>query len=186
MTYEDLLGEPGQYTFLDSCGYWQIASIGEGRLTLCDARSVVSIAETDAIVEDLLSGKIRRIETRTNAPAPAPVPVVWTFNSYQREASRTLPPNTEPSKTLNLGALGLGGESGEVIDLLKKHLFHDQPLDRDKLRKELGDVLWYLSAITTGAGLTLQEVADANVEKLRKRYPDGFSPAASVAKADEK
>lgn len=107
------------------------------------------------------------------------------LNHYQQEASRTLPPNTEPGKALNLGALGLGGEAGEAIDLIKKHLFHGQPLDVEKLRKELGDVLWYVSAIATGAGLTLEEVAEANVEKLRKRYPEGFSPAASVARADE-
>lgn len=107
------------------------------------------------------------------------------LNHYQREATRTLPSNTEPGEALNLGALGLGGESGEVIDLIKKHLFHEQPLDVDKLRKELGDVLWYVSAIATGASLTLEEIAEANVEKLRKRYPEGFSPAASVAKADE-
>lgn len=108
------------------------------------------------------------------------------LNRYQEEASRTLPPNTEPRAALNLGALGLGGEAGEAIDLVKKHLFHGQPLDVDKFRKELGDVLWYVSALATGAGLTLEEVAEANVAKLRARYPEGFSPAASVARADER
>ncbi len=73
-------------------------------------------------------------------------------------------------RALNLGALGLGGESGEVIDLIKKHLFHDAPLDTEELKKELGDVLWYLSAIATGVGLTLEEVAEANVAKLLARY----------------
>lgn len=108
------------------------------------------------------------------------------FDDYQLAASRTLPPNTEPRTALNIGALGLGGESGEVIELIKKHLFHDQPLDLEKLRKELGDVLWYVAAIATGAGLALDDVAEANVAKLMKRYPGGFSPAASVAKADER
>lgn len=130
------------------------------------------------------------------------------INTYQEEAARTLPPNTELRAALNLGALGLGGESGEVIDLIKKALFHDSPqlsfpegmlsgspehhahdralhAFRDKLRKELGDVLWYVAAIATGAGMTLEEVAEANVAKLRARYPEGFSPEASRARADE-
>lgn len=110
------------------------------------------------------------------------------FDAYQKAASRTLPVDTDPAKgkTLNVGALGLAGETGEVVELVKKHLFHDQPLDKEKVKKELGDVLWYLAATATGAGLKLAEVAEANVEKLRKRYPEGFSPEASVAKADEK
>jgi NTP pyrophosphatase (non-canonical NTP hydrolase) len=109
------------------------------------------------------------------------------IDEYQREAERTLSGNDDSQRSaLTLGALGLAGESGEAVDLLKKHLFHDQPLDTEKLKKELGDVLWYLAAIATSAGLSLSDVARANVEKLRKRFPDGFSPAASVAKADER
>lgn len=109
------------------------------------------------------------------------------FDDYQNEAKRTLSSNYSNQRDgLTLGALGLGGESGEAIDLIKKHLFHAQPLDREKLRKELGDVLWYLAAIATVSGFSLDEVAAANVAKLRARYPDGFSPAASVAKADER
>jgi NTP pyrophosphatase (non-canonical NTP hydrolase) len=109
------------------------------------------------------------------------------MNEYQREAERTLSYNyTDQRSGLTLGALGLAGESGEAVDLLKKHLFHDQPLDTDKLRKELGDVLWYLAAIATSAGLSLDDVARANVTKLRARFPNGFTPEASVAKADER
>lgn len=108
------------------------------------------------------------------------------FEQYQAAAARTLSGNyDDPRNGLTLGGLGLAGESGEVIELLKKHLFHAQELDRDRLRKELGDVLWYLAAIATSADLDLDEVAEANIAKLRARFPDGFTPAASVAKADE-
>jgi NTP pyrophosphatase (non-canonical NTP hydrolase) len=81
-------------------------------------------------------------------------------------------------------ALGLAGEAGEVCDLLKKHWGHKHPLDREKLCKELGDVLWYVAAIAVQHGISLRDVAHANVEKLSARYPKGFSPEASLARVD--
>lgn len=81
-------------------------------------------------------------------------------------------------------ALGLAGEAGEVCDLLKKHWGHGHDLDREKLKKELGDVLWYVAALAAQFGLTLEEVAASNVCKLRARYPQGFSPEASRARID--
>lgn len=107
------------------------------------------------------------------------------LNEYQSSILRTLPPDLTKREIVNLGALGLGGEGGEVIDLVKKYMFHGQPLDRDKLRKELGDTLWYVSCLALGADLTLDEVAQANIEKLKARFPDGFTPEASVRRADE-
>lgn len=88
-------------------------------------------------------------------------------------------------KDLDLGALGLAGEAGEVADLLKKHVHHHKPLDRGALVKELGDVLWYLAFLCEANGITLEEVASANAEKLRARYPDGFTTTAANARADE-
>lgn len=84
-----------------------------------------------------------------------------------------------------MGALGLAGEAGEVADLLKKSLFHGHQVDPATLRKELGDVLWYIAALATMSGLTLEEIAAANIEKLRRRYPQGFSEAASRARVDQ-
>jgi NTP pyrophosphatase (non-canonical NTP hydrolase) len=74
---------------------------------------------------------------------------------------------------------GLAGESGEVADLIKKQIGHGHDLDKDKLTKELGDVLWYLSQVAQQYEISLSTVATANIEKLRKRYPDGFTEAAS-------
>jgi NTP pyrophosphatase (non-canonical NTP hydrolase) len=81
---------------------------------------------------------------------------------------------------LNLGALGLAGESGEVVDQIKKCLFQGHEIDRLKMVDELGDVLWYYTLICKAMGITLQEVMQHNVAKLRRRYPDGFAVERSV------
>lgn len=97
-----------------------------------------------------------------------------TLDEYQAEQNRT-----GNGSSLIVFVLGLGGEAGEVIDLIKKYIGHGHPLDRERLLRELGDVLWYVSAIAGALGFTLEEVARANVAKLRARYPDGFDPARS-------
>lgn len=73
-----------------------------------------------------------------------------------------------------LGGLGLAGESGEVADIIKKHLLHGKPLDREHLVEELGDVAWYLFHTLDTFGITLNEVLDYNVVKLCDRYPEGY------------
>jgi NTP pyrophosphatase (non-canonical NTP hydrolase) len=83
-------------------------------------------------------------------------------------------------------ALGLAGEAGEVVDLLKKHLCHRKPLDRVKLIEELGDTLYYVATICYLNGLKLEDVAAMNTIKLNRRFPDGFTFAAAAARADEK
>lgn len=80
--------------------------------------------------------------------------------------------------------LGLSEECGETLGLIKKAEFHGRALDRDALKKELGDVLWYLSTIAHFYNLTLSDVATANVDKLRKRYPQGFNVEASLNRKD--
>lgn len=82
-------------------------------------------------------------------------------------------------------ALGIAGEAGEVADYVKKVVGHRHPLDREKMAKELGDVLWYLAVLAERFGYSLDQVAQMNVDKLRRRYPDGFSPERSLARADE-
>jgi NTP pyrophosphatase (non-canonical NTP hydrolase) len=82
-------------------------------------------------------------------------------------------------------ALGVAGEAGEVADLLKKYHFHGRPLDAVRLGLELGDVLFYVTALAELHGLTLEAIAEANVAKLNARYPDGFSTAAAALRADE-
>ncbi|MDR0324901.1 MAG: nucleoside triphosphate pyrophosphohydrolase family protein [Oscillospiraceae bacterium] len=101
------------------------------------------------------------------------------FNEYQSLALRTAA-NTSEDRLLLNGVMGLCGEAGECIDVVKKHLFQGHELNRDKLIDEAGDCLWYLASIASGLGVGLGEIAAGNVEKLRKRYPDGFAADRSV------
>lgn len=101
-------------------------------------------------------------------------------NEYQSLAARTLidKPDFDISPEhvmISWNALGLAGEAGEVVDLIKKGIYHQQGIDRDKVKKELGDVLWYLSALCKQFDFTLEEVMETNIEKLKARFPDGYS-----------
>lgn len=98
--------------------------------------------------------------------------------------------NEEVRRTSNAGiaaccALSLGEEAGEVQGILKKHWFHGHELDRDALTKELGDVLWYLTALADEFGISLEDIVQANVLKLRKRYPNGWDQERSINREDE-
>lgn len=77
-------------------------------------------------------------------------------------------------------ALGLTGESGEFADMIKKHVFHGHTLDREDLKKELGDILWYVAVAAHTHGFDLSEVATTNIEKLKRRYPEGYSEERSI------
>lgn len=103
---------------------------------------------------------------------------------YRNEVFRTSPPVSSQPEALNFCALGITGEGGEVADIIKKWLYHGHELDESKLLLELGDVLWYINRAAFALGLTLEDVMQANVDKLRKRYPDGFSTQASLARKD--
>lgn len=102
------------------------------------------------------------------------------MNVYQVHATRTQ--NKDLPYDMQLATLGLGisGEAGEVADLIKKHLGHGHDLDWDKLKAELGDVLWYVACLADRLGISLSAIASANVEKLKRRYPDGFDTARSI------
>lgn len=104
------------------------------------------------------------------------------LRDYQAGAARTLAERDDRARLIT--ALGLCGEAGEVAELLKKSHGHGHGLSLEQLAKELGNTLWYLAALATLHGLELDAVAEGNLAKLRQRYPDGFSPAASQARAD--
>ena len=101
------------------------------------------------------------------------------FYEYQKAALRTAA-NTAPDRLLLNGVMGLCGEAGECIDIMKKHLFQGHELDREKLIDEASDCLWYLATLAEGLGTTLGDIAAHNVEKLRRRYPEGFETDKSV------
>jgi NTP pyrophosphatase (non-canonical NTP hydrolase) len=101
-------------------------------------------------------------------------------NEYQKLAMVTKNPALKDRDLLINSVMGLCGESGEVIDLVKKHVSHGHPLNREKLIDELGDVAWYLAECAEAIGVTLEDVLTHNIEKLKKRYPEGFSTERSI------
>jgi NTP pyrophosphatase (non-canonical NTP hydrolase) len=106
-------------------------------------------------------------------------------NTYQEQAGRTLldAPDfriSDKEVMVAWNALGLAGEAGEVADLIKKAIFHQQGVEVEKLKKELGDVLWYVAALCTHLEISLSDVMALNIEKLRARYPEGYSAARST------
>lgn len=105
---------------------------------------------------------------------------------YQLMASRTLSKELDATQQSTLCALGLAGEAGEVVDYLKKVHFHGHELDRQVVKKELGDVMWYIANLANLYDLTLTEIMQANVDKLRERYPEGFTKEDSLARVDVK
>ena len=98
------------------------------------------------------------------------------FNDYQLDALRTA-----GNKDLLLnGVMGLNGEAGEVIDLVKKHLFQQHELDEIKLADELGDCLWYIAITAKSINRNLDDIAKGNIAKLKRRYPGGFDADKSI------
>ena len=103
-----------------------------------------------------------------------------TINEYQSLAMTTLNKELSNPEVLLNGVMGLCGESGEVIDLLKKHLSQGHPLNKEKMLEELGDVAWYMAEIAYALGANLESVLANNIKKLKERYPEGFSVEKSI------
>ena len=108
-----------------------------------------------------------------------------TPNEYQKACLRTEPTDAGISKTARIenGLMGLCGEAGEAIDILKKFLFQGHSLDKEHLAKELGDVAWYLAVSADALGYGLEDIFQMNIDKLRSRYPDGLDVDCSVNRA---
>lgn len=108
-----------------------------------------------------------------------------TGKEYQHLAMTTLNPALSEKDILINGVMGLCGESGEAIDIVKKHLHQGHPLDREKLIKELGDIAWYLAETAHALGVDLDEIFAQNIAKLRARYPEGFDTQKSQHRTEE-
>lgn len=101
------------------------------------------------------------------------------FTEYQSLARRTSNQEDYPDDLLN-AALGITGEAGEIADCIKKVVYHTHKLDKTVIAAELGDLMWYLAKACDAIGWDMEDVAEANIEKLRKRYPNGFEVERSV------
>lgn len=104
-------------------------------------------------------------------------------NEYQKKALRTAS-ESDPVRLLINGALGLSGESGEVADHVKKHMFQGHELMKEHIAKELGDICWYVAISAHAIGYDLDTIMQMNIEKLMKRYPDGFESERSINRAE--
>lgn len=103
-----------------------------------------------------------------------------TINEFQKLAMVTLNPKLDKKDVLINGVMGLCGESGEAIDIVKKHLAQGHELDRKHLIEELGDIAWYLAETAYALDVDLESVLSGNIEKLKKRYPKGFDSKKSL------
>lgn len=107
------------------------------------------------------------------------------INEYQELAKRTINKDLSEKDMLINGVMGLCGESGEAIDIVKKHIAHNYELDKEHLAKELGDIAWYLAETATALGYSLEDIFKMNIEKLKKRYPDGFDSEKSIHRRED-
>lgn len=110
-----------------------------------------------------------------------------TINEFQKAAMRTVSGISSVcnDNLLLNGVMGLNGEAGEAIEIVKKSMFHGHNLDKEHLAKELGDVSWYLAISAQSIGYDLETIFKMNVEKLMKRYPDGFDEGLSKNRKNE-
>lgn len=157
----------------------EMACVCEAAIESSNLARIAELEKQVAEYQGLISGLNFQLQTvRDNQ-------TVWNdADRYQEECLRT---STRLDPHIDLAVLGLGiaGESGEVADHIKKHVGHGHNLDREKVAKELGDTLWYISAIAQRIDYKLSEIMDMNMQKLRKRYPNGFSVSDSIARVDE-
>lgn len=116
-------------------------------------------------------------------------PPIQSFAAYQEAVKRTYQDRYQTRygemPGIVVHGFGIAGEAGEVAELLKKCLSRGGELDIAKLREELGDVIWYATAIALDTGLTLEEIVAAQVEKGLRRHPNGFTPESSIARVDQ-
>ena len=112
---------------------------------------------------------------------PQPTTTIDSADQYQHLALKTarMVFKTRQDAICNW-MMGLAGETGELVDAGKKHVFHSHPLDREYVKKELGDICWYVAVLASELGITMSEIHTANIEKLAARYPGGFDELRSI------
>lgn len=107
-----------------------------------------------------------------------------TGTEYQKLAMRTNKPEATQKENLINGCLGLAGEAGEVCDIVKKYMFQGHNLETQKIVDELSDVLWYVALTAQGIGCDLDSIMEHNINKLKKRYPNGFEAERSINRTE--
>lgn len=102
-----------------------------------------------------------------------------TMNEYQEEAKRTINPMLSHNQKVNHALFGMASEVGEIQGIYQK-LYQGHGLNAEEMAKELGDLLWFIAEYCTVHGFELEEIAQMNIDKLRRRYPFGFDTERSL------
>lgn len=145
-------------------------------VTLEDNVTLTTEQRIEHLEEELLDG-LMYCEHLKKATADVGI----TADDYQRAALRTAQTDKfTKSGLFENGVLGLTGEAGEVADLLKKNMFQGHDLDKEEVKLELGDCAWYIAIAAYALGFSLSDVLNANIAKLKDRYPDKFSKERSI------
>lgn len=105
--------------------------------------------------------------------------IIELFDVYSLRAGRTRNPHMSHQDRMISSALGAAGEAGEIANKVKKVFYHGHPLNQGEIADEIGDVLWYLDDLARALGTSLERIAFMNIEKLKARYPEGFTEQAS-------
>lgn len=112
-------------------------------------------------------------------------PVKNDLDVFQEEALRSMRSDLPYEAICSNMCMGLAGETGETVDIFKKHIYQGKDLDINDVIEEIGDILWYIANLCNVNKITMKECMDSNVEKLRKRYPNGFSVKDALERADK-
>ena len=101
------------------------------------------------------------------------------FDEYQKQAQKSVINHDDPLMDKTIWVLGIGGEAGQIVEKWKKIVAYENgSLSKEskaELAKEIGDVLWYLAALADSLGMSLQEIAEANIEKVLSRKKRGVT-----------
>ena len=123
------------------------------------------------------------VERTRNCSYPS---VIMDSDEYQKQVERTRSYLINKDEEVKEYCLGMMSEIGELAGHFKHVLYHDWKLDRKNVKEEIGDALWYIAALTSIMGFTLDEIMKFNIEKLKERYPDGFSSEKSINRKEHK
>lgn len=105
-----------------------------------------------------------------------------TLNEYQKLAARTINPRLVKNQMEDHALKGMGSELGEINGIYQK-VYQDHPMDYGHVKKELGDLMWFVAEYCTSQGWNMDDVAQLNIDKLRARFPEGFEADKSLHRA---
>lgn len=107
------------------------------------------------------------------------------ITEYIKDVKRTIPNDLSKNELITSICLGLGGEAGEILDYLKKTMYHKHPFNDNHLKEEIGDLCWYLFALINSYDFNFVDILKINIEKRLKRYPNGFNYKDSIDRRDK-